>query len=112
MSMELGKMPCVILAGGQGKRMASARLHKVCFPIAGRPAIVRAVGTYRAAGLRRFLVVVGQKAEQVMAALSAVHEGVTFVYQTAPRGTGHAAAVAADALAAEGYEGDIVRSCG
>ncbi len=103
--MDPSKMACIILAGGQGKRMASARLHKVCFPIAGKPAIVRAVDTYKAAGLRRFLIVVGQKADQVMATLSAVHDGLTFVYQAQPRGTGHAAAVAIDALAAEGYDG-------
>jgi NDP-sugar pyrophosphorylase family protein len=53
---------CIILAGGRGTRMASKDTHKVCFPIAGRPAIVRAIDTYKAAGLRRFLVVVGQMA--------------------------------------------------
>ena len=93
---------CVILAGGQGKRMGSAGLHKVCFPILGRPAIVRAIDTYKAAGLRRFLVVVGQMAEQVIETVSAVHPEVTFVHQARPLGTGHAAAVAARALAAQG----------
>ena len=96
---------CVILAGGQGKRMASKGRHKVCFPIAGRPAIVRAIDTYKAAGLKRFLVVVGQLAEQVIPTVTQAHPEVTFVYQTEPRGTGHAAIVAADALAAEGYDG-------
>ncbi|MGB2823642.1 MAG: NTP transferase domain-containing protein [Phycisphaerae bacterium] len=93
---------CVILAGGQGKRMRSADLHKVCFPILGRPAIVRAIDTYKAAGLRRFLVVVGQMAEQVIGTISAAHPEVTFVYQARPLGTGHAAAVAAKALALQG----------
>jgi N-acetylgalactosamine kinase len=93
---------CVILAGGQGKRMGSAQRHKVCFPILGVPAIVRAIGSYRAAGLRRFVVVVGQKAQQVIETVSAAHAGVSFVYQPRPRGTGHAAAIAAEALAAQG----------
>ncbi len=97
-----GDIACVILAGGQGKRMRSADLHKVCFPILHRPAIVRAIDTYKAAGLRRFLVVVGQMAEQVIETLSAAHPEVTFVYQAEPLGTGHAAAVAARALAAQG----------
>ena len=101
----MNELVCVILAGGQGKRMASADLHKVCFPIVGKPAIVRAIDTYKAAGLRRFLVVVGQKAAQVIATVSRVHPDVSFVCQLEPRGTGHAAAVAADALAAQAYRG-------
>lgn len=92
---------CVILAGGRGKRMASSDLHKVCFPIVGRPAIVRAIETYKSAGLRRFLVVVGQMAEQVIATISAAHPEVTFVFQADPLGTGHAATIAADALACQ-----------
>ena len=93
---------CVILAGGQGKRMGSAKVHKVCFPILARPAIVRAIDTYKAAGLRRFLVVVGQKAQQVIETVAAAHPDASFAYQARPRGTGHAAAVAAEALAAQG----------
>lgn len=99
---------CVILAGGKGKRMASADCHKVCFPIAGVPAIVRAIDTYKQAGLRRFLVVVGQLAEQVIATVSAAHPEVTFVCQTEPRGTGHAALVAVEALAAQHYAGNVM----
>ena len=78
---------CVILAGGRGSRMASADLHKVCFPIAGRPAIVRAIDTYKAAGLRRLVVVVGQQADQVMATVAEAHPEVQFVYQARPGGT-------------------------
>ena len=93
---------CVILAGGRGKRMGSANRHKVCFPILGAPAIVRAIEAYKAAGLRRFLVVVGQMAGQVLETVSAAHPEVTFVHQGEPRGTGHAAAIAAGAIAAQG----------
>ena len=107
-----GNTACVILAGGQGKRMASPRRHKVCFPILGRPAIVRAIETYRQAGLRRFLVVVGQMAEQVIATIAEAHPEVTFVYQAEPRGTGHAALVAAEALAAEDYDGSLLLTLG
>ncbi|MDP6380569.1 MAG: NTP transferase domain-containing protein, partial [Phycisphaerae bacterium] len=100
-----GEIACIILAGGKGKRMASAKRHKVCFPILGRPAIVRAIETYKAAGLRRFVVVVGQMAEQVISTVSESHPEVTFVHQAEPKGTGHAASIAARALAAQGYEG-------
>ena len=99
---------CVILAGGRGKRMASADRHKVCFPIAGTPAIVRAISTYKEAGLTRFLVVVGQMAEEVMSTVSAAHPETTFVYQAEPLGTGHAAAVAARALEQQGHRGDVM----
>lgn len=99
---------CLILAGGRGKRMASKDCHKVCFPIAGRPAIVRAIDTYKEAGLRRFVVVVGQMAEQVMAIVSAVHPEVLFVFQNEPRGTGHAALVGVESLAAMGYSGHVM----
>jgi N-acetylgalactosamine kinase len=99
---------CVILAGGRGKRMASEDCHKVCFPIAGRPAIVRAIDTYKEAGLRRFLIVVGQMSEQVLATVSAAHPETMFVYQGDPRGTGHAALVAVEALAAQGHDGPVM----
>ncbi len=99
---------CVILAGGRGKRMSSRDTHKTCFPVAGIPAIVRAVDTHKQAGIRRFVVVVGQMADQVMSTVSSKHPDVTFVYQPDPRGTGHAAAVAAEALATQAYEGDII----
>jgi N-acetylgalactosamine kinase len=99
---------CLILAGGRGKRMASKDRHKVCFPIAGRPAIIRAIDAYKEAGLRRFLIVVGQLAEQVMSTVSAVHPDVLFVFQGEPRGTGHAALVGVEALASMGYEGHVM----
>jgi len=102
------EMVCVILAGGQGKRMASTDLHKVCFPILGVPAIVRAIRTYKRASLKRFLVVVGQKGEQVIATIASEHPEVSFVYQDRPRGTGHAALMAVEALAVQGYRGPVM----
>ena len=99
---------CVILAGGRGKRMSSLDTHKTCFPVAGIPAIVRALDTHKKAGISRFMVVVGQMADQVMSTVSSKHPDVTFVYQSNPRGTGHAAAVAVEALAAQSYTGNVV----
>lgn len=105
---ENGDTVCMILAGGRGKRMASRDRHKVCFPIAGRPAILRAIDAYKEAGLRRFLIVVGQMAEQVMETVSAVHPEALFVFQGEPRGTGHAALVGVEALAGMGFQGDVM----
>ena len=103
---------CVILAAGQGKRMRSSDRHKVCFPIAGVPAILRTVRAMKAAGIRRFLVVVGPLAEQVASTVSAEHPDVAYVFQSQPRGTGHAAACAAEVLKASGYQGDVLVSMG
>jgi len=102
----------VILAGGQGKRMRSTDRHKVCFPIAGVPAIVRTVGMLKSVGVGRVLVVVGQMAEQVITTVAAAHPDVAFVFQAAPRGTGHAAACAAAHLAACGCEGQVIVTMG
>ena len=99
---------CVILAGGRGKRMGAAGRHKVCFPVLDRPAIVRAIDTYKEAGLRRFLVVVGQMAHQVIETVAAAHPEVTFVYQKQPRGTGHAALMAVEALAAQASNAPVM----
>ncbi len=110
--MQNRDVACVILAGGRGNRMASSARHKVCFPVHDIPAIVRAIDTYKQAGLRRFLVVVGQMAEQVIATVAAAHPETTFVFQTEPRGTGHAALTAAEALAAQSYAGPVLVTMG
>ncbi len=99
---------CVILAGGPGNRMASGNTHKVCFPVAGKPAIVRAIDAYKQAGLTRFIVVVGYMAEQVISTVSEPHPEVSFVYQHDPRGTGHAASVAIEVLDSQGFEGEVI----
>jgi len=103
---------CVILAGGQGKRMRSRRTHKVCFPIAGKPAILRILAAFKSVGVRRFLVVVGTMAEQVISTVAAEHPDAAFVYQPAPRGTGHAAACAVEVLRSSGYDGNVVVTMG
>ena len=101
-------MVCVILAAGKGKRMASTDLPKVCVPVAGRPAILRAMDSYKAAGIRNFLLVVGMLADQVMATVAADFPEALYVYQTELRGTGHATLAAAEALAAQGYAGPVL----
>lgn len=103
---------CIILAGGPGKRMGSDDTPKVCFPVGGMPAIVRAIDAYKQGGLERFIVVVGYMAEQVMATVAAPHPEVSFVYQARAMGTGQAASVAVEALASECYSGTVVVAVG
>ncbi len=110
--MADSEIVCVILAGGQGKRLRSTDRHKVVFPVAVVPTIVRTVGMFKSAGVERFLIVVGQMAEQVMSTLAAEHPDVAFVYQAQPRGTGHAAACAAEVLRAAGFDGQVLVTMG
>ncbi len=110
--MEPGDIACVILCGGEGKRMGSADRHKVCFPIAGTPAIVRTVGMLKSVGIKRFLIVVGTTAQQVIDTVTAEHPDVAFVYQRQPRGTGHAVACAVEVLKAAGHNGPVLVTMG
>ncbi|NQT52382.1 NTP transferase domain-containing protein, partial [bacterium] len=98
----------VILCGGKGTRMRSSDKHKVCFPVQGRAAINRALAVYKECGVARHVVVVGALGEQVVAEVCREHDGVDFVYQPNPIGTGNAAKQAAHFLEALGCEGDIL----
>jgi len=97
----------IILAAGSGKRMRSPNLHKVCFPIAGVPAIRRAIETYSESGIHRHVVVVGDKAEQVMAEASRDRDDVIFVYQHELTGTADAARIGLAPIAESGGIGDL-----
>ena len=71
----MNELAVVILAAGQGKRMKS-ELPKVLHPLGGRPMIHYVLDTARALDPSRLVLVVGQKGEQVRAALGPT---VTFV---------------------------------
>lgn len=111
--MELASFPCdwrvmsrplaaVILAAGKGTRMKSD-LHKVLHPIAGRPMIEHLLESVEALGAERVVVVVGDRRDQLEAAL----EGrATFAVQEPQLGTAHAVLQAKQALA--GFDGDVL----
>lgn len=102
----------VILAAGKGTRMGNDELVKVCFKIDGVPAINRQIDVFKNSRLTRFLLVVGDRAEQVLGTVVPHHPEVMYVYQEPQLGTGHAARVAADALRAIGYDGNVLVSTG
>ncbi len=87
----------VVLAAGQGKRMAS-RLPKVLHEAAGRPLLAWVLAAARGAGCERLLVVVGHGAEAVRAAFPAPPDTappeapIAWVLQAEQRGTGDALA--------------------
>jgi bifunctional UDP-N-acetylglucosamine pyrophosphorylase/glucosamine-1-phosphate N-acetyltransferase len=86
----------VILAAGQGKRMASD-LPKVLQPLAGRPLLAHVVETARRLGPEAIHIVYGHGGERVRAALPAAD--LHWVLQAEQKGTGHAVAQAMPAIA-------------
>jgi len=98
----------IILAAGKGTRMRSADLHKVCFPIDGRPAINRALEVYKACGIEHHIIVVGAMANQVMETVTREHDQVIFAYQAEQLGTGHAARQGARVLEALRADEDVL----
>ena len=93
----------VILAAGKGTRMKSS-LHKVLHPIAGRPMLMHLLDSFAQLELRRTVVVVGDKREQLDAALA--DRDVSTTLQDPQLGTAHAALQAREAL--DGFSGNIL----
>lgn len=93
----------VILAAGKGTRMRSG-LHKVLHPIGGRPMLMHLLASLQALNPVRRVVVVGDRAEQLEAALKG--SGVALAVQAPQLGTGHAVLQAEAALA--GFEGTVL----
>ncbi len=79
----------VILAAGQGKRMASD-LPKVLQPLAGRPLLAHVIDTARSLRPAAIHVVHGHGAERVRAAFR--EPDLHWVLQAEQKGTGHAVA--------------------
>jgi bifunctional UDP-N-acetylglucosamine pyrophosphorylase/glucosamine-1-phosphate N-acetyltransferase len=92
----------LIMAAGLGTRMKSERA-KVLHEVAGRPMIVWAIETARAAGAGRTVAILGHQHEAVKAVLDARYGvgSVDIALQTEQKGTGHAVQSALPALANE-----------
>ncbi|MFU7529153.1 bifunctional UDP-N-acetylglucosamine diphosphorylase/glucosamine-1-phosphate N-acetyltransferase GlmU [Qipengyuania sp. ASV99] len=97
----------IILAAGKGTRMKSD-LHKVLHPIAGKPMLMHLLGNLAELQPQRTVVVVGDRREQVDAALAG--QGVTTALQDPQNGTAHAALQARAALT--GFTGNILVTFG
>ncbi len=101
----------IILCAGKGSRMNDNSKSKVCFDCAGVPVIRRIIDNMKAAGVSRFVVVIGHQAYSVMDCLDGV-EGVVYAYQREQKGTGHAALCGLKALSSMGYDGPAIISMG
>jgi bifunctional UDP-N-acetylglucosamine pyrophosphorylase/glucosamine-1-phosphate N-acetyltransferase len=96
------EIAALLLAAGQGTRMKSA-IPKVLHPIAGRPMLHYPLAAAEALRPSRLIVVVGNGAEPVGAAVGGRAE---LVLQSQQRGTGHAVLQTARAL--HGFRGDVL----
>lgn len=92
----MSRLAVIVLAAGQGTRMKSA-LPKVIHPVCGKPMAAYIIDAARTLQPERLIVVVGNGAEQVRAALGA--PDITFVLQAEQLGTGHAVAQCQEAAA-------------
>ena len=104
----------VILAAGEGKRMQSDRA-KVLHEMAGTPLLDHVLRACERAGIRKAVVVVGAKREQVEAWLAARPRGAMDVrpaVQAEQKGTGHALSCALPVAQALGAGDELVVLCG
>jgi bifunctional UDP-N-acetylglucosamine pyrophosphorylase/glucosamine-1-phosphate N-acetyltransferase len=97
----------IILAAGKGTRMKSD-LHKVLHPIAGKPMLLHLLDSLAQLAPQRMVVVVGDRREQVDAALTG--RDVVTALQDPQHGTAHAALQAKAAL--DGFAGHILVTFG
>ena len=90
----------IILAAGKSTRMRS-KLSKVLHPVCGKPVLFHILDALAAAGVERRIVVVGHEGETVRSRVEAAYaeQGIEFVWQHNPKGTGHAAQQAEALLA-------------
>src|ERR1017187_1060111 len=98
----------IFLAGGKGTRMGTSDKHKVCFEVLGVPVIIRALETYNVCGAMLNVVVVGSRAESVMATVNRRFPGTPYAFQDKPHGTGDAARKGAELLERMRFDGNML----
>ncbi|MGN7928495.1 bifunctional UDP-N-acetylglucosamine diphosphorylase/glucosamine-1-phosphate N-acetyltransferase GlmU [Sphingopyxis sp. 22461] len=96
------KIAAIVLAAGKGTRMKSD-LHKVLHPIAGRPMLLHLMASVDELSPAKKVVVVGDKADQLEAALAG---SADLAVQDPQLGTGHAVQQGEGALT--GFDGDVL----
>jgi len=97
------RLACIVLAAGEGKRMHSL-VPKVLLKICGRPMLQFVLDTVEKLKPERKIVVLGRHAVEIERALRG--EGLCFVLQKEPKGTGDALLNAREAL--DGFQGNVL----
>jgi N-acetylgalactosamine kinase len=88
--------------------MGTSDKHKVCFEVLGVPVIIRALETYNVCGAMLNVVVVGSRAESVMATVNRRFPGTPYAFQDKPHGTGDAARKGAELLERMRFDGNVL----
>lgn len=99
----------LVLAAGKGTRMESD-LPKVLHRLRGQSLLAHVLTACRALQPQRLIAIVGHQAELVKSEIAPAFPAVEFVLQSEMNGTGHAVMQAETAL--QGFEGDIIVTCG
>lgn len=94
----------IVLAAGKGTRMKS-ELPKILCQANGRPLVSYVLSALRTAGVQRFIMVVGYRAELVRETYQDQTD-IQFAMQTEQLGTGHAVMMCRDLL--QDYQGPVV----
>ena len=105
------EISAVLLCAGEGTRMNDTRTNKVCYEVAGVPAVIRTINNLKKAGIEKFAVVVGCRSDKVMQCLDGI-DGIVYAYQPRRDGTGSAALCGLKALASMGITGGALISMG
>ncbi len=85
-------------------------LPKVLHPLSGKPLLAHVLDAAAQLSPDRLICIVGHRADEVEAQIKPDYPNAEFVNQGEMLGTGHAVGQAKDAL--EGFEGDIIVTCG
>lgn len=106
--MKSKDIAVIILAAGLGKRMKSD-IPKVLHPVAGKPMLFYPIEVVKGLGVKKVVVIVGHKAEEVTERLRGKGQyksQIQFVKQEPQLGTGHAVLCAEESLKA--WKGDVL----
>ncbi|MCC6796604.1 MAG: NTP transferase domain-containing protein [Candidatus Hydrogenedentes bacterium] len=98
----------IILCAGKGRRMQARRTPKVCFPVAGKPAVLHLLEHLDALGVAPNIMVVGHLAGKVVEEIGPKSPRALFAYQAELKGTGHATKQGAALLQRVNFDGAIL----
>jgi glucose-1-phosphate thymidylyltransferase len=104
----MGSVKALVLAGGSGTRLRplTHTSAKQLIPVANKPVLFYGLEQLRDAGITDVGIIVGQTADEVMAAVgdgSALGITVTYIPQEAPLGLAHCVLIAQDFLGDEDF---------
>ncbi|MEU5191593.1 glucose-1-phosphate thymidylyltransferase [Streptomyces klenkii] len=109
-------MKALVLSGGVGTRLRpfTYSMPKQLMPVANQPVLIHVMDNLRALGVSQAGVVVGDRGDEIAAALgdgASIGVEVAYIHQQAPHGLAHCVSLARDFLDADDfvmYLGDVM----